>query len=320
MLEPQAIIKAHDTIAPYIQRTPVLTSSYLNDLLGANLLFKCEGLQVTGSFKIRGVMNTLLELKDEGKLPEHIVAYSSGNHAQAVAYACKMLEIKATLYIPESAPAFKIEATRSYGAEVFLTKTKAESEAAAYRMQKQGAYFLHPFDSDNTILGQGTSCYEALSDGHKPDAIFASIGGGGLISGTLLAAKLMSAQSKVIGAEPILANDAWQSYKSGSIVSLKGDSKTIADGARTLSVCKRTFEYVQQLDDIIQVDEEQIKHWTRMLFLHLKVTVEPTSALALAACNNWLVKQGSSKRKTILIILSGSNIDQSSYKMLWENN
>jgi len=317
MLEPQAIITAHDIIKPYIKRTSILTSSYLNDLLGADLLFKCEGLQTTGSFKIRGVMHTLLVLKEKGILPKHIVAYSSGNHAQAVAYACKMLGIKATLFIPESASTFKIDATKSYGSEVFLTKTKAESEAAAYRMQELGAYFLHPFDSDNTILGQGTSCYEALTDGHKPGAIFSSIGGGGLISGTLLAAKLMSGHSKVIGAEPILANDAWQSYKSGSIVSLKGDSKTIADGARTLSVCKRTFEYVQQLDDIIQVEEEQIKHWTQMLFLHLKVTVEPTSALALAACSNWLAEQSSSKRKTILIILSGSNIDQSSYKMLW---
>jgi threonine dehydratase len=317
MLQPQAITKAHQTIAPYIKHTPVLTSSYLNDLLGANLLFKCEGLQTTGAFKIRGALHALLALKEKGELPTHVVAYSSGNHAQAVAYACKMLDIKATLFIPENAAPIKIEATKSYGATVVLTKNKAESETAAKGMQQQGAYFLHPFDNDDVILGQGTSCYEALADGHKPDAIFAPIGGGGLISGTLLATQLMLDNAKVIAAEPAMANDAWQSYKSGSIVSLKEDAKTIADGARTLSVCDRTFEYIQQLDDIIQVQEEQIKHWARMLFLHLKVTVETTSALALAACSNWLETQDSNKRRTVLIILSGSNIDKNSYKMLW---
>lgn len=317
MLEPHAIAKAHETIAPYIKHTPVLTSSYLNDLLGANLLFKCEGLQTTGAFKIRGALNALFALKEQGKLPKHVVAYSSGNHAQAVAYACKMLGIKATLFIPENAAPIKIEATKSYGAQVMLTKTKAESESAAKDMQQQGAYFLHPFDNDDVILGQGTSCYEALTDGYKPDAIFAPIGGGGLISGTLLAAQFVSNDIKIIGAEPAIANDAYQSYKTGRIVTLNEDSNTIADGARTLSVCERTFEYIQQLDDIIEVQEAQIKHWARLLFLHLKVTVETTSALALAACSEWLETQDSNKRNTVLIILSGSNIDQNSYKMLW---
>ncbi|MBE9398899.1 serine/threonine dehydratase [Pontibacterium sp. N1Y112] len=318
MLNPEGIIQADKRINPYIEKTPVLSSSYLNDLVGADLFFKCEGLQTTGAFKLRGALNALLTLKDEGSLPKHVVAFSSGNHAQAVAYACKTLGIKATIFISESSSDFKIEATRDHGAEVILTKTKAEAEERALEMQQTGAYFLPPFDNDDVILGQGTSCYEALLDGLSPDVIIAPVGGGGLISGTYLAAQLLSPSSSVIGAEPKLGNDAFQSLKTGKIVRWHDAPNTIADGARTLSISERTFEYIKQLDGIIEAEEEDIKYWTRMLFLHLKVTVEPTSAVAMAACSKWLKAQTGQDRKSVLIILSGGNIDANTYRKIWD--
>ncbi|MEH6446262.1 MAG: serine/threonine dehydratase [Oceanospirillaceae bacterium] len=317
LLNPEAIIQADKRIKPYIEKTPVLSNSYLNDLIGADLFFKCEGLQTTGAFKLRGALNALLTLKDEGRLPKHVVAFSSGNHAQAVAYACKTLGTKATIFISESSSDFKIEATRGYGAEVILTKTKAQAEERAIEMHKSGVFFLPPFDNDDVILGQGTSCYEALLDGLSPDVIIAPIGGGGLISGTYLAAQLLSPSSAVIGAEPKQGNDAFQSLKTGKIVRWSDAPNTIADGARTLSISERTFAYIKQLDGIIEAEEEDILYWTKMLFLHLKVTVEPTSAVAMAVCSKWLKTQTTENRKSMLIILSGGNIDLKTYENIW---
>lgn len=318
MLNPQDIASAHKRIESHIRRTPILRSSYLNDLLGADLFFKFEGMQTTGAFKVRGALNALLTLKEKGELPHHVVTFSSGNHAQAVAYACKTLCINATIFIPEVSSSFKIENTRYHGANVILTKTRAEAEKQALAMKQSGAYFIHPYDDDNVILGQGTSCYEALLDGLTPDVIMTPVGGGGLISGTYLAAQLLSPSSKIIGGEPKLGNDAYQSFKTGKIVKFDDAPNTIADGARTLAVSERTFEYIKQLDDIIEAEEDAIIHWTQMLFLHLKATVEPTSAVAMAACNKWLKAQTGQDRKSVLIILSGGNIDANTYRKIWD--
>ncbi len=320
MLNPKDIVKAYERIKPYIKTTPVLCSEYINQLLGADIHFKFEGMQTTGAFKLRGALNALLTLKEEGNLPEHVVAFSSGNHAQAVAYASRLLNVKATIFIPEASSAFKIEATKSYGAEVILTKTRKEAQDRAQEMQNNGAYFLHPYDDDNVILGQGTSCYEALSEGLRPDVIFASIGGGGWISGTYLATQLLSPASKVIGGEPKMGNDASQSFKNGKIVHLPEAPQTIADGARTLALSERTFEYIKKLDDIIEIEENEIIYWTQMLSHHLKITAEPTSCVAIAACEKWLKSHPHNNKLSIIIMLSGGNIDMYTHKEIWKNS
>jgi threonine dehydratase len=320
MLSPHEIAKAHERIAPFTNRTPLLTSSYIDNWLGAKFCFKFEGFQKIGAFKLRGALNVLLKLKEQNKLPERVVAFSSGNHAQAVAYAGKLLGVKTKIFIPEFSSKVKIQATKSYGAEVVLTKTRQEAEAAVVAEAEKGAVFIPPYDSDDLLCGQGTSCYEALQDmNNEPDAIFATVGGGGWISGTYLAARLLAPNAKVYGAEPELANDAAQSYRKGEIVKLTDTPKTIADGARTLAVSERTFEYIRQLADIIEVSEEEIIFATQWLSNLLKITVEPTSAAAFAGAKK-LVENGELKGKNILIMLSGGNIDADTYRKIWEKD
>lgn len=317
MLNAGDIKIAHQRILPHIKRTPLLESEYLNEQLNANIFFKFEGAQTTGSFKLRGALNALLTMQELSDTPQHVVTFSSGNHAQAVAYACQKLEIPATIYIPKTASDYKINMTRFLGANVVVTDTRAEAEMRSHQLAEQGATFIHPYDNDSVLLGQGTSCYETLMDGLQPDAIFAPIGGGGLISGTFLATQLLSPRSLVIGAEPLQANDAFQSYHQGRITSFNQSPDTIADGARTLAVAERTFDYIKQLDEIILANEEEILHWTKVLFSHLKVTVEPTSAVAMVACKKWLQCQVAVPRPTLLVILSGGNIDTNTFQTIW---
>ena len=318
MFDAKDIKTAYQRIQPHIKATPLLTNEYINDLLNANIFFKFEGAQATGSFKLRGALNALLTLQEQGRTPEQVVTFSSGNHAQAVAYACQKLDIPATIYIPKTASDFKIKMTRHLGANVVVTDNRREAEVLSQQLAAQGATFIHPYDNHSVVLGQGTSCYEALLEGLQPDAIFAPIGGGGLISGTLLAAQLLSPSSLIIGGEPLLANDAYQSYHKGEIVGFSQSPETIADGARTLEVSERTFHQIKQLDDIMLASEEEILHWTRTLFSHLKVTVEPTSAVAMVACKKWLDNQTSNKRQSLLVILSGGNIDAGTFKAIWK--
>ncbi len=233
MLNKKEIETAYQRVHPHLKSQPLMTSDYINTQLKADVFFQFEGAQITGSFKVRGALNTLLTLKEQGKDPKHVVTFSSGNHAQAVAYACAKLAIPATVYIPKTASEFKIKMTRFLGAKVVVTDNRKEAESLSQQLAEQGATFIHPYDNDDVILGQGTSCYEALSNGLQPDAIFAPIGGGGLISGTLLAAQRLSPSSVIVGGEPQQANDAYQSYVKGQIVGFNDSPNTIADGART---------------------------------------------------------------------------------------
>src|SRR5688500_3115582 len=241
MMRPDVVLDAHQRISPYIARTPVLASQRLNAWLGHEVHFKVEGFQKIGAFKIRGALNALLSLKEENALPREVVAFSSGNHAQAVALAAKMLAIKATVIMPEFVSSVKQQATRAYGAELILTKTRQEAEARAEEVKARGAWLLHPSADERVIAGQGAACLEALQEGVAADAIFAACGGGGLLSGTWLAAQLLAPDAKVFGAEPLMANDAAQSYRTGSIVSFSETPMTIADGARTLHISELTF-------------------------------------------------------------------------------
>lgn len=318
ILAPQAIREAHNRIHHYIHRTPLLSSSHLNEWLGHDVTFKVEAFQKIGAFKIRGALNTLLSLKEQGKLPREIVTFSSGNHAQAVALVGSLFGVKTTVFMTQHASKIKKQATQGYGASVIVTENRREAEERTKEMAEKGACFIHPFDNDMVIAGQGTVCYEALSDGVKPDAIFAPCGGGGLLSGTYLAKELLYPQAKLFAGEPANANDATRSYHSGVINRYEDSPKTIADGATSLSVSERTFHYLKKLDGFFEADEEDIIHWTRWLMHLLKTTVEPTSAVAMSAAHQWMRKQ--SKRQSILILLSGGNIDPSTYETLWKNH
>jgi len=318
MLSPEVIAEAHKRLEPHIRNTPLLESERLNNWLGSRIVFKVEAMQKIGAFKIRGALNTLLAAKERGELPKWVVAHSSGNHSQAVACAAKMLGVRATIYLPESTSPIKQQATRGYGAEVIIKPTRKEAEAAVHDDIKKGAFFLPPYDHDDVIAGQGTACYETLKTGLKPDAIFLPCGGGGFLSGTWLATQLLCPTAKVIGAEPVSGNDAAQSLKAGHIVTLSDAPQTIADGVPTLCVAERTFQYLKKIEGIREIEEEDTIYWTQWLMHLLKVTIEPTSALAMAAAAQWLA--GEHRGKTVLVIISGGNIAPATYQQVWKKN
>jgi len=315
LLSLSSVLQAQERIAPYINRTPLLESGLLNQWLGHEIVFKAESFQKIGAFKIRGALNALLSLKEEGRLPEKIVAYSSGNHAQAAAYAGKMLGIHTTVIMPENVSKIKQQATRAYGAELIITQTRRQAEDLAEQKQKEGAWLLHPSADARVIAGQGTTALEALQDGANPDAIFAACGGGGLLSGTWLAAE---GKTKVFGVEPKMANDAAQSVRTGKIVAFTDSPMTVADGARTLHISDITFHYLKQLDGFFEIEEEEILYWTQWLHHLLKTIVEPTAALAMAGAKQWLAQQ--TEKKRVLVILSGGNIGAHAQKEIWQKN
>jgi threonine dehydratase len=320
ILSPDIITTAHQRIAPYIHRTPLVSSHLLNEWLGHQIFFKAEMLQKIGAFKSRGALNKLLALKEHNALPARVCAFSSGNHAQGLAYAAKLLGIECTIFFPKNVSAVKLQATKNYGASIELVNTRAEAESKAATMeQEQGALFVHAYSDDDIIAGQGTACLEALQDmTHHPDAIFAPCGGGGLTSGTFLAKSLLCPKAKLYAVEPALANDASQSYKAGSIVRFKDSPPTIADGVRTLAVSERTFHYLKKTDGFIEVSEDNILYWTQWLTHLLKLTTEPTAALTMAGAFQWLQLQ--TKPQIILVILSGGNIDAATQQTIWQHN
>jgi threonine dehydratase len=316
VLSPDEIEIAYNRISNYIHRTPLISSSILNNILHHEILFKVESMQNIGAFKIRGALNVLTALQNA--LPKKIVTFSSGNHAQAVAYAGKMLNVKTTIILPSFTSPIKQQATKYYGAEVINTLTRKEAEEKTAEIAAKGAFFIHPFDNDGVIAGQGTSCYEALKDGADPDAIFATCGGGGWLSGTFLAKELLSPKSKVFGVEPLQANDATQSYHAKKIIKFCDSPPTIADGARAPAVSKRTFHYLKQLDGFYEVSENEIIYWTQWLMHLLKITVEPTSAVAMAGAFQWLKTQKTKQR--VLVLLSGGNIAPETYQNIWKES
>jgi len=320
---PEIVAKSYNRIKQYIHKTPILYSDTLNIMLGNNVYFKMDALQKTGAFKVRGVLNHLLALKEIGQIPQKIVAYSTGNHALAMAYAAKLFNIHARVYLPENVSPIKKRIANYYGAEVIEVLTRGEAEKLSKSDESRGFYYMHPSDSDETIAGAGTMCYEALLYMHehdipKPDAIFAPCGGGGLLSGTYLAKELLSPTTQLIGVEPKNAADAFNSIQTNKIYKFTKSPDTIADGLRALSISKRTLSYLKKLDDFYLVEEEDIYYWTAWLIQMMKVTCEPSSAICIAAAVEWLKKNNPGKN--ILILVSGGNIDPSFYTDLWEND
>ena len=323
MQTPDVIAKAYTRINKYIHNTPLLYSETFNKMIGNNIYFKMDAMQKTGSFKLRGVLNHLLALRENNELPNKIVSYSTGNHALAMSHAAKLFGIHARVYLPQNVSPIKKRIAKYYGAEVMEVLTRAEAEEFSQKDSKNGFHYLHPSDNDQTIAGAGTMCYEALIEMKQkripaPSAIFASCGGGGLLAGTYLAKELLSPSSKVIGVEPENASDAYQSLQVGEIIRFEYSPETIADGLRALSVSKRTFDYLKKLDKFYICNEESILYWTAWIMQTMKVTCEPSAAISMAAAYKWLKENG--QGHTILILVSGGNVDPSFYLKLWSQD
>ncbi|KPM30683.1 Threonine dehydratase [Croceitalea dokdonensis DOKDO 023] len=311
------IVAAKQRIDPYINNTPILSSSVLNTWLGHEIFFKCENFQKIGAFKARGGVNTLAWILENGERPKHIVANSSGNHAQAVAYAAQRFGIPATIFMAAYSSKVKVQATQAYGAKVVLSQTRDITDAkVAQAAKKDGTFWIPPFNHDQVICGQGTTALEAFSELQNIDAVFTPCGGGGLTSGTLVATRGLSPNTKVFGVEPLNANDAAESLRKGSIQRLKSVPDTLADGAMTMAVGNITFEYLKQLDGFYEIEEEYLVYWTQWLTHVLKCRIEPTCAMPMEAIRRWLRTQKTKKR--VLLIISGGNMDQATSKKIWE--
>jgi threonine dehydratase len=303
------IFQAKKRIAPFVHQTPVVESSLLNELLGHRILFKAECLQKVGAFKARGACNAIVSKIEKNEKPSEIIASSSGNHAQAVAWAAKKFNIPATIYMPKTVSKVKRAATESYGAHAVLCEDRFEADRRVkeHAAQSSQVYWIPPYDHDDVISGQGTACLETLMAYPQIDAIAAPCGGGGLLSGSFIAAKGLNPAIQMIGVEPENAADAYQSVQQGSVVKLEKPPLTLADGAATLSISERTLHYLQQLDHFVLANETQIAYWTQWLQHLLKLQIEPTCAMTMVGVVSWLRKQ--SQPKTVGVIISGGNLD-----------
>ncbi len=300
------IQSAHKRIRPFIHRTPVLTSQQLNRIFGCELYFKCENFQKVGAFKFRGATNAVLSLADDQK-KHGVVTHSSGNHAAALALAAGMNGIKAYIVMPENAPSVKKDAVAGYGASITFCKPtlQAREETCRTIMEKEGATLIHPYDNFNVICGQGTASLELLEDVGDLNVIVAPIGGGGLMSGTSTCAKGINDRIKVIGAEPLNANDAWKSFKTG-ILTPSVNPLTIADGLLT-SLSELTFSVIRKnVDDILTAQEESIISSMKLIWERMKIIIEPSSATVLAVIKE---NPGFFKGKKVGLIISGGNVD-----------
>lgn len=300
------LAEVHKRISPYIHRTPILTSSLLNEISGARLYFKCENFQKMGAFKMRGAANAVLNLPEE-KRKKGVVTHSSGNFAQALSLAAKSAGVPAYIVMPSSAPQVKKEAVKGYGGKVTeCTPTLEEREKAAENIiAETGATFIHPSNDLDVIYGQGTAAFELLQDHKDLDFVITPVGGGGLIAGTALAVNFASDKCKTIGAEPFEVDDAYRSLKSGKIETNEA-ANSIADGLKT-QLGDKNFPIIQQLvAEIIRVEEQEIIAALRLIWERMKIIVEPSSAVAFAAV---LREKEKFRGKKVGIIISGGNVD-----------
>lgn len=297
---------AHQRIAAHIHRTPVLTSTSINAISGAQVFFKCENFQKVGAFKYRGATNAVLSLA-ENEASKGVATHSSGNHAAALALAARNRGIRSYVVMPRTAPRPKVEAVRHYGGEITFCEPTLQSREETLKgiVEQTGAYVVHPYDNFRVISGQGTAVLELLEQSPALDVVMAPVGGGGLLSGTALAAKSVNPLIKVIGCEPALADDACRSFKSGNLIP-SVSPKTIADGLLT-SLSERTFTIIRdRVDDILTVSEESIVRAMFLVWQRMKIIIEPSSAVPVAAL---LDNQGLFAGKRVGIILSGGNVD-----------
>lgn len=300
------IAAAHARIREQARRTPFMTSRQADEMTSANVFFKCENLQRMGAFKFRGAYNALAQLsRDERK--RGVLAFSSGNHAQAVALAGQILKIKTVIVMPEDAPAVKLEATRGYGGEIVTYRKGEDREAVSRKLAEERALTLiPPFDHPHIVAGQGTAAKELIEDAGPLDVLLVPCGGGGLLSGCAIAARHLSPGCRVIGIEPEKGDDATRSFREKRLVTIQVPD-TIADGARTTSLGKVTFPLVlKHVSDMLTVTDEELLSAMFWLWERMKLVVEPTGALAFAALHS---RKYSAKGLRVGVILSGGNVD-----------
>ena len=304
--EKEEILVAAERIKSRVHHTPVVTSDTLNKRWGTNLYFKCENFQKVGAFKSRGAVNAVFSLEDN-RAKKGVATHSSGNHAQALARAAKLRNIPAYIVMPDNAPKVKVEAVRGYGGIITFCKPTLEAREQELHtiIEKTGATEIHPYDNRAVVTGQATTALELMTDVLELDLILAPIGGGGLLSGTALSAHYFSKKTKVIGCEPLGADDAHRSFLAGKIIP-SSHPQTIADGLLT-SVGKLPFAIIQHyVSEIVTVKEQSIKAAMRLIFERMKIVVEPSSAVPLAAL---IEEKVDVEGKKTGIILSGGNVD-----------
>ncbi len=316
ILSPRAVESSYLRIKDHLKTTKIFESTKINAKLGHSVKFKLDNTQITGSFKIRGVLNVLLALKEKGDLPKEIVAFSTGNHAKAIAYAAELFGLKAIIVMPANVPLSKQKAPEVYNPKIILTNTRNEAEALVLKLAQKGAYFIPPSDHDMVIAGNGTACYEAMLEVVKPDAVFLPCGGGGIAAGSYLATKLFHYHTDVFACEPLMANDAYLSVQQNKIFRFADSPDTIADGVRTLGISERVFHYLKQIAGFCLVKEHEIISAMMELEEELGM-LEPTGVLAYAAASQWLATQ--KKKREVLVVLTGSNISQVEYHNIVEN-
>lgn len=300
------VVNAHDLIRGFIHDTPVLTSSAINRIIGAHLFFKCENLQKTGAFKFRGACNAVLTLTNE-QASHGVGTHSSGNHAAALAFAASLRGIKAQIVMPSNSPEIKKKAVAGYGGIITFCEPTLEARESTLNKiaNKTGIEIIHPYNNELVIAGQGTASKELLEEINDLDLVMCPVGGGGLLSGTAISVKSLAPNCKVIAGEPSGADDAYRSLKAGYVIPSK-NPKTIADGLLT-SLGEINFEIIRsKVDDIIPVAEDTIIEAMRLVWERMKLIIEPSSAVPLAAL---LENKDLFRNKQIGIILSGGNVD-----------
>lgn len=300
------IIKAADRLSPHIHRTPIHTSKAINKILGTEIFFKCENFQKVGAFKYRGATNAVIQLSKKD-LQYGVATHSSGNHAQALALAAKISNTKAYIVMPSNAPKSKMAAVKGYGAKIIECEPTLEARESTLNqvIKKTNAHFIHPYNDYRIITGQATAAKELIEEQPQLDFILAPVGGGGLLSGTALSVKYFSPLTKVIGAEPIGADDAYKSFVAGKIIpSINPD--TIADGLLT-SLGDLTFPIIRKnVMKILTIQDSFTIEAMQLIWSRMKIVVEPSAAVPLAVV---MKNQAFFKDKNIGIILSGGNVD-----------
>ena len=309
-MKKQDVLDCHKRIISYIHNTPVFTSGLVNEKVGVSVFFKCENFQRAGAYKIRGATNAMLQLSDEERA-KGVVTHSSGNFAQAVSLAAKSLGIKAHIVMPSNAPEVKKIGVKTYGGIIYECEPTLEArQTMANAIEKKtGASFLHPSNDEDVIIGQGTAALELLDEVKDLNAIFCPVGGGGLIAGSSLAAHYFGTQCKVLGAEPFEADDAYRSLKSGKIEG-NNSVNTIADGLKT-TLGDKNFPIIKEhVSKIVRVTEDEIIAAMRLVWERMKIIIEPSSAVTVAALIRDVHEYPENyKNKKIGIIISGGNVD-----------
>jgi len=309
---PHDVVEAAHKLKGIAHRTPVLRSNSIDEILGAQLFFKCENLQRTGAFKFRGAFNALARL-DEDQRERGVITFSAGNHAQAIALAARLLDMPALVLMPDDAPTSKMAATREYGAQVLTYDPITEDrETICQRLAlERGMLLVPPSENRHVIAGQGTAALELLEEVPRLDYLFVGVGGGGLLAGSLLATQAVAPLCRVYGVEPEVANDGQQSLRAGHIVRIPLPRSTIADGALAQALGPMVFDIAQrEAEGIVTASDEQLVQAMRFFAQRMKIVVEPTGALALAgAWHGGMDVRGS----RVGIIISGGNVDLPRY-------